>query len=376
MSAAEKLHIVKNALLGRTYELSLTRDYVSRWGMPQAVRELIQNAIDSGSPFKYEFIPGENGQTLVLNSEFSVLTPQCLLLGYTSKAQDEDAIGSFGEGFKLALLVLVRENYKIEIYNGDVIWSPYFKHSKIFNADILAIGEYVMVDKLYKGLTVLVHGLDEQAVESIKASCLFMQDNIGAIRSTQYGDILLEQKGKLYVGSLFICDTDLNYGYNIKPKYLRLERDRQTVHSWDLRSTTIKCWFDLNEPDRVAQMIMDQVPDVSYAEYGSPEIVKEACYNLFKKMHPGHLIASSPQDLKDKIEQGLTRTVYAGSVMFNAVSGSSAYKAEVRGLAKPRHEPHTQLTEFLSAHRDEMRRPAIVAFKELIAEAKRSWKLS
>lgn len=39
----------------RTYELPIAREYVRHWSMPEAVREIIQNALDSDSPFEYEF---------------------------------------------------------------------------------------------------------------------------------------------------------------------------------------------------------------------------------------------------------------------------------------------------------------------------------
>ena len=74
-------------VMGKTFALSLTRNYVSRWGAVEAIRELIQNALDSESPFVYEFIESGEGLGLKLNSEFTVLTPQTLLLGATSKAE-------------------------------------------------------------------------------------------------------------------------------------------------------------------------------------------------------------------------------------------------------------------------------------------------
>lgn len=54
----------------KIYPLSLTKDYVSRWGMVEAVRELIQNSLDSSAPFKYEFRKdNDNEYTLLLTSE-------------------------------------------------------------------------------------------------------------------------------------------------------------------------------------------------------------------------------------------------------------------------------------------------------------------
>jgi hypothetical protein len=377
MSASvERLSKVRDVLMGKTYELSLVKTYVARWGLAQAVRELIQNALDSDSPFVYEFISELDGLwTLRLNSEFASLTPQTLLLGSTSKSTNEDAIGSFGEGYKIALLVLTREGYDVDVFNGDLVWRPRFRMSRAFGEEVLVIDESFAPDKTNRGLTFMVHGLSEDDVEAIRGSCLLMQETVGALKRTQFGDILLDQPGKLYVGGLYICDTGLKYGYNIKPKFITLERDRQTVSSWDLKDTTLKCWYDTGENERVARMISEEVADVEYSRYDAPELVKEECYKIFRANNPGAIIASSPEEAKKKIEQGMTKTVYCGVGMFNAVSNSRSYRSELPSITVAQVAPHVALAAFLSAHKGEMRRPAIAAFKALILEAQRKWRL-
>ena len=49
---------------------------------------------------------------------------------------------------------------------------------------------------------------------------------------TKYGEIILDEAyaGEVYVNGLFVdCNSDLKYGYNFKPKYIRLERDRKNL---------------------------------------------------------------------------------------------------------------------------------------------------
>ena len=368
-----KLQAISSIALGKTYELSLVKTYVASWGLAQAVRELIQNALDSDSPFVYEFRENDGTFSLWLNSEYSALTPQSLLLGATSKAESETAIGSFGEGYKIALLVLTRLGYPVDILNGDLRWAPRFRMSRVFGEEVLVIDETWLGDRSHKGLTFRVSGLSADDVESIKASCIRMQDSVGAIKRTMYGDILLDQAGMLYVGGLFICETELTYGYNILPKFIKLERDRQTVDSYDLRDTTLKMWYDTKEFDKVALMISEEVPDVEYARYGSPELVKEECYKIFRRNNPNAIIASSSEDMKRKIDTGMTKTVYVGAIMYDVVSKAASYKSETKHLMKVAIAPHVAMAAFLSAHRDEMRRPAIVAFKALIAEAQAKW---
>lgn len=359
-------------MFDRTYELSLARNYVSRWGLAEAVRELIQNALDSASPFVYEFKAQEDGTTsLRLTSEFTVLTPQTLLLGASSKGDDKNAVGSFGEGYKIALLVLTRLGYTVAMLNGDVEWRPMFRHNKKFGEELLVIEETVARDKTNKGLNVVVDGLSDDNVASIIGSCLRMQDHVGKVKLTQYGDILMERPGMLYVGGLYICKTEAKFGYNIKPQYLKLERDRQTVSTFDLFDVTRDMWYETKEFDRIAKMIADEVPDLQYAKYSAPEMVKQACYELFRQQYPGAVIAESQAQLKALVAQGMQKVVYVGDGMYSAVSRSKGYLTE-----KPVKlvSPAERLDAFFQQHRYNMHDKVKRAFEPLIAEAK-GWKL-
>jgi len=316
---------MEQKMFTRTYDLPLSRNYVRHWGIIEAVRELIQNALDSDSPFLYEIDKEDDGSfTLLLRSEHATLPVSSLLLGSTTKAEATDKIGSFGEGYKIALLVLTREQCPVAIWNGDVHWRPFFQFSRKFDDELLTIEETAMPHK-NRGLSFLVSGLSGDLIEDIRASCLHMQDHIGAIRQTPKGDILLEQKGRLYVGGLFICETEMDFGYNVKPEYITLERDRKTVDGWDLKCLTRDMWYATGDMERVTQLIDEEVPDLEYAKYSAPEIVRDACYRVFiEKNGSGALNAKSAEELKAMVKAGMT-TVVQGGWLGSVASESSLY---------------------------------------------------
>lgn len=362
----------------KVYELSLVKNYVAHWGMAEAVRELIQNSLDSNSPFVYEFVRNEGSDgdfiSLKLNSEFSSLSPQTLLLGATSKAEDEKAIGSFGEGYKIALLVLTRLGYDVDIQNAGKLWKPRFKFNQKFGQELLCIEETDWPYASDPGLTFFVHGISEEDEAAIRASCLRMQADIGEVKQTVYGDILLNRPGELYVGGLAICKTDLQFGYNIDPEHIKLERDRQTVSGWDLRRITRDMWFDTKNYDRIAEMIEKEVPDLAYAEYDSPELVKEACYQLFRKKNPGKVIAKSNEEMQKLVERGMTVYV-GGSTYYANVRHAPSYVAENR-VALAVTTPLETLTAWLAANRSEMRGKAIESFKKELLKDAAKWRVS
>ena len=125
-------------VIDKSFILPISKDYVRHWGIQEAIRELLQNAIDSESKFTFEIA----GNKLIISNDDATLSPSDLILGQSSKHDDDDAIGQFGEGFKLALAVLAREDREIVIYNGDLTWIPIFTYNDDFKGDVLRIDQF------------------------------------------------------------------------------------------------------------------------------------------------------------------------------------------------------------------------------------------
>lgn len=355
-------------LFGTVYELPLSKNYVRHWGFEEAIRELIQNALDCESPFEFEF----SGDKLLIHSRFSSLKPNSLLLGQTSKSEDKDAIGSFGEGYKIALLVLLREGLKVRIRNNDRDWIPFFQRNEVYDAEVLCIRDE-RASRKNEGLTFEVSGLSPANIEAIRKNCLLMQNNVGEVIDTKYGQILRERPGRLYVGNLYVCQTELKYGYNVKPEHLRLERDRQTVSNFDLQWLTKDMWFDSERYDEVSALIEEGEKDVEYAQHGSPELVKDACYRRFRMKHPNGIVAKNQEELEQLVDRGLTNVVIVRDTYAQVVRQSSGYRSTAGSLVAVK-TPEQQLEEFFEKHRGLMRRVAIVNFKKLLTASK-GWRI-
>lgn len=109
------------------YELSMVSAYVQNWDYKDAIREIIQNAIDqSVDDDGYDISYHRSDNCLVISTKDGALKRSSLLLGNTTKSNNEDTIGQFGEGYKLALLVLARDGKRTIIENpgAEEIWTP------------------------------------------------------------------------------------------------------------------------------------------------------------------------------------------------------------------------------------------------------------
>lgn len=265
--------------MGSKYELTIDTNYVSDWNIAQAVRELFQNSVDSEvqnpgntSYWKYD----EDTQKLYIGNKYSVLNVETLLLGVSTKTNDNTTIGQFGEGYKIATVVLLRTNHPITFYNygAKEVWTTELVKSRRFNGRLVPT---FYVDKKYpwqkvpdNNLTIVVENITSEDYKLICDYILSLHTDIGdTIDCGRFGTILLnpELRGKVFVSGLYVCTNErLNYGYNIKPVFLQLDRDRKTVDNFNLLWTTSRMWVENQERAEFIEMLYgeDTPPDISY----------------------------------------------------------------------------------------------------------------
>lgn len=88
-----------------TYPIST--DYIKGWTADRAIGEIIANAIDADpSGFVVDYVNG----IIEINDQAAIgVGAEGMILGYSDKRDRTDAIGQFGEGLKIATLVLARD---------------------------------------------------------------------------------------------------------------------------------------------------------------------------------------------------------------------------------------------------------------------------
>lgn len=239
----------------KTYNFTLTRDYVSSWGVWEAIREVLQNAIDNDNGYTIDLLQ----DTLLITNPHTKLSINTLLLGFGTKSDDSSKVGGFGEGSLLSMLVLIRMGLKVQVINQDEIWTPEFIYSEEFGQEVLSV-TVEHTSNSSTDFTYKISGLSLQQLDELKTKSLQVNNFIGTkIRktiNTEYGDLILDEryKGMFYVEGLFIQEDDsFNFGYSFKSDYVSLDRDRKAINYYELIRLT-------------SDVLLSQTEDLSIVE--------------------------------------------------------------------------------------------------------------
>jgi len=305
-------------------DYGMTKNYRHNWDCIDAVRELVQNCIDNKEcTSTYEiYVADEDYHHVYITTKNYVLPMEAFALGTSAKTSRD--IGGFGEGFKLALMILAREGLNPVVGFGPCTAKCKFTMNgllgkvNVFNSTVLPIPETV--------------------------------------------DILEDQPGVIMVCGLFVCeDKKFKYGYNFAADKLELGCDRQIASSFGMAWETSRVWAErLNDgldADKVLEMAENNDMDVSDLHFFLNNDGANALEALYIEQHgdvPVHTIGQSAEG------RAVSHTFYSSL----AIAGRLTIP-----LAKVESVPHKELRLFFEAEKKHMRRHAKVQFDKLLKKS-------
>jgi hypothetical protein len=281
------------------FTLPISPDYVAHWGLWEAVREIYQNALDEQTrdPKRVATIEHDPvNASLRIHSARGRLKTKSLLLGATTKAVDKNQRGKYGEGYKLAALVLGRLKHGVSIRSGVEMWSPQIEYSEQYDANVLTITVENAAES-NDGVTFTIFDVKPAQWAKLKKNILDFADK-------DSDAILLEpyQKGRIYVGGLYVTTLkDYVCGYAFKPGTITLNRDRDMVNDFDVSWETSRLWTRRGGT-KCNELLEAEAPDVahvdSHAYVSSPIVSSYSGY-----FHSRHGASAYPVSSQEEIEK-------------------------------------------------------------------------
>lgn len=268
-----------------TIELSLSPKYVNNWGLSEAVREILQNALDCQSDGADVDVTYAS-KRLTIATYGSALDKSTLLLGESGKS-DGRYIGKYGEGYKLALLVLTRLKHPVSVYTGGEKWTPVFRESEVFGEPTLQLDIEPCGDYPEDCAAFAIEGIEQHHMLGFRSEFIalerFLGRDIGACRESEYGTVLLGEEfaGEFYVSGLHVqTDTEFKYGYDFKTEFVNLDRDRKAINYYDLKELTARALTACGDAPMLVAGIKERIVDLSNHETVLDTISDEQSQNF------------------------------------------------------------------------------------------------
>lgn len=295
-----------------TIQYGIGREYLSDWGIPEAIREIYQNFMDHG---EYKVVTKylEDDKILVkLVNDFTPHSLDFLKIGHSRKDGDQN-IGKHGEGLKMAMMIFSREDKHCHVITGNKLYTPTFVHNGGIE-DCFAID--VWSSKSQVNAFVVEFICDSTTFTDFDNHVIKPEDIL--FDNKHDGKVVNKPAGELYCGGLFVCvDNKLTRAYDVLPRNMHLDRDRKVPRNidvvwhtgrinrdydkWEFSQQQAK---DVEDIDVIPERLQDQL-DVTIVKgnvlvvYNDPETKQTRTLNNISLISAAHQIPR----IKDKIEK-------------------------------------------------------------------------
>lgn len=342
----------------KTINYAMTADYRKSWGAIEAVRELVQNCLDNrDNPSTYEL---SNGIMIITTPNY-VLPMEVFALGTTTKSSKD--IGGFGEGLKLALLILARLKLAPWVMSGENYFEPYFGPDELLNCDVFKID--VTPNEAATTNTTFCFNFPHQLLDELKQKINVFSDDILPLPNTV--DILESRPGEIMVNGLFICNNDkFRYGYNFAPNNIELGCDRQVADTFGIAWATSQAWvdkLDASNKDQLLELLLSDCVDVAYFDH----LVTERKAKLITEAFVERFGAVTIKKMGSSLSYGMS----VGGGLYSTMT-KSGYTQVTNQWAES-GTPYMALVNFFESEKKHMRSRAQKEFVILL-EASKDWK--
>lgn len=293
----------------------IVENYVEDWTIEDGIRELISNGLDAETAQGAELIIAHDSlkNVLTVTNKNTRLESSALYFGASTKCDDR-LIGKYGEGLKLALLVLTRAKMRVDILNGrDQTWKALFRHDK-FGVSTLAI-DISKAKRAYNDLVIRVYGVDAELWQRIQQKFLRLTGSKEVV-STSYGKLLKDVavSGQVFCKGVYVTRlTGWRYGYDLND--IDIGRDRKVPDSYDLNANIGRIWNEISAQDpkactEIYELLKGGAPEGEAFRYGAPFALRQLLSAEFKARHGEDVVpVSSAADAEMLLHLGIKTVV-------------------------------------------------------------------
>lgn len=219
----------------------LSPRYQDAWGAVEALRELIQEAMDAKAKFgcrvRISWIRGR----AVIEDDGPGFDRSALALGNSGKRGDGSMIGQFGEGMKLALLVLARSGREALAETAGFSVAPFLARDPALGCETLHLS--VKENCRVRGTRFEVQASEEELAQACKFFLALDPDRPRPV-SPRY-PVVMMPGGRVYVNGVLAAEQpDLAFSYALSGEAAKAlqNRDRSVVAAGGLRKALSSVW--------------------------------------------------------------------------------------------------------------------------------------